>query len=94
MRSTLKDFELNEHLVPTDIIFSDYIRYWLKIATIRIDIVTIQGYEAAANAHILPYFDNLKVKLKDINHFILQEYFNVKYQSGKKDGQAVYLQRL
>ncbi len=86
LREKIQEYELRENLISSDILFSDYIRHWLKVSELRIDIVTLQGYSAAAKTHILPYFDNLNVKLIDINHNILQQYFDSKFKSGRIDG--------
>lgn len=86
LKDKITEYELNQGLVKNDILFSDYIRKWLKDSAIRVDEVTLQSYEATAKAHVLPYFDKLRIKLIDVNQYILQEYINSKYSSGRKDG--------
>ncbi|MCD7872701.1 MAG: site-specific integrase, partial [Clostridiales bacterium] len=41
-----------------------------------------------ANNHIIPYFENSKIKLVDINRQSLQDYFNTKYENGRLDGKG------
>lgn len=89
LRETLHEYESAAPLVATsNMLFSDYIRQWLKIAQRRVDAVTYQGYEVMTNAQILPYFDNLRVKLCDVTHNVLQVFFDEKSTSGRKDGKG------
>ena len=55
---------------------------------LRVDEVTLQGYTVLAEGHVLPYFDQLKVKLIDIDRHILQQYVNEKHAHGRKDGKG------
>lgn len=50
------------------------------------DEVTYQGYEVQARAHILPYFDDLQIRLCDVDGETLQTYINVKAKFGRSDG--------
>lgn len=88
LREQLRTFEVKEKLTKTDMLFSDAIRGWLGDSAIRVDAVTLQGYEALARVHILPYFDAFKIKLIDVDRHVLQEYIDVKYHSGRMDGKG------
>lgn len=88
LRDTLHEYELNQGTVKDDVTLADYVRHWLTIARRRVDPVTFQGYEVLANAHILPYFDALGVKLQDVALPILQAYFDEKAQDGRRDGKG------
>ncbi|MEA5051390.1 MAG: site-specific integrase [Oscillospiraceae bacterium] len=79
--------DFNDRL-KCDVLLSDYVRHWLSIAKLRKDAVTYQGYEAAANAHILPYFDQASVRLVDANHKVLQVFFDEKAKTGRIDGKG------
>lgn len=68
--------------------FADYIRYWLTVIERKVDIITYQGYEILARTHILPYFDSLGTKLKDVSAEILQTYIDEKHAHGRKDGKG------
>lgn len=52
------------------------------------DIITYQGYEILARTHVLPYFDALGVKLRDVTAKILQTYVDEKYAHGRKNGKG------
>ena len=68
--------------------FADAIREWLKSVAIRVDEVTLQGYECLAQKQILPYFDALQIKLVDVNRKVLQKYIDEKYKNGRIDGKG------
>lgn len=86
LREKLKEFELEENLVQSDILFCDYISLWLERSKIRLDTITYQGYLNIANAHIIPYFKSLNKSLKEIKRDDIQKYVDVKSVSGKLRG--------
>ena len=78
--------EKSEQAAPPDMLFSDAVRRWLDDVRHRVDEVTYQGYEVQARAHILPYFDDLQIRLCDVDGETLQTYINVKAKFGRSDG--------
>ena len=78
--------EKHEQDAPPDMLFSDAVRRWLEDVRHRVDEVTYQGYEVQARAHILPYFDDLQIRLCDVDGETLQTYINVKAKFGRSDG--------
>lgn len=86
LRETLKQYELMEKQVGSELLFGDAVRFWLEEVAMRVDAVTLQGYTTLANSHILPYFDVLGVKLVDIDRRILQSYLDEKHRNGRLDG--------
>ena len=86
LRETLHEYELKSGVVPSDVTLADYVRYWLTVIKQKVDPVTFQGYEELANTHILPYFENLDIKLRDVTLAILQTYFDEKHICGRTDG--------
>ena len=81
--------EKPEQAAPPDMLFSDAVRRWLEDVRHRVDEVTYQGYEVQARAHILPYFDDLQIRLCDVDGETLQTYINVKAKFGRSDGHGV-----
>ena len=77
--------EKPEQEVPPDMLFSDAVRRWLEDVRHRVDEVTYQGYEVQARAHILPYFDDLQIRLCDVDGETLQTYINVKAKFGRSE---------
>lgn len=88
LRNKILEYERMEGLLHTDIAFSDFIRFWLEQKEHRIDDITLQGYFQLAETHILPYFDDYNIALKDVNWKILQEYIDIKHKSGRLNGQG------
>ena len=86
LREKLAEYELLEGIIRTDVTLSDYIRVWLGHVSRKVDAVTLQGYETLAKGHVLPYFDNNKIKLRDVDHIVLQKYIDEKSTRGRKDG--------
>jgi integrase len=88
LREKIAEYERMEGIVRSDILFSDYVRLWLEQIARKVDTVTMQGYQVLADGHILPYFDEAKIALTDIDHKILQRYIDTKHRSGKLDGKG------
>lgn len=81
-RDILSQYESTPQLYTSKLLFADYVKLWLNEAKIKVDKVTYQHYENDANNHIIPYFENHKIKLTNVNRQILQNYFNEKHESG------------
>ncbi|MDF3005855.1 MAG: integrase [Oscillospiraceae bacterium] len=88
LREYLREYEVKAGLISTDMLFCDSIRHWLTVAEKRVDAVTLQGYTCLANAHIIPYFEQRNIKLKDINRRVLQAYIDEKSKNGRLDGKG------
>lgn len=88
LRDTLTEQENQPKVIKSDFSFSDYIRRWLTVSERRVDAVTFQGYKLLADTHVLPYFDENKVKLQDVTRDILQAYFDEKAKHGRIDGKG------
>lgn len=88
LREKLAEYERMEGIVHSDIRFSDYVRIWLEQIARTVDPVTMQGYQVTAEGHILPYFDERKTALADIDCKILQQYIDTKHISGRLDGKG------
>lgn len=84
----IKEYEVKEGLVVSDVLFSDYVLDWLEEYRKEIDEITYQGYENVINAHIVPYFKEKNIKLDRITVDILQKYIDEKYKHGRVDGKG------
>lgn len=67
MRDKLKEYEDKEDVIPTEILFSEYVLRWLDRKRTSIDEVTYQGYKTIVHAHIVPYFKAKAIKLTDLS---------------------------
>lgn len=88
LREKIAEYERMDGIVHSDTLFSDYVRIWLEHITRKVDAVTMQGYQVLADGHILPYFDETRVLLADIDHKDIQRYIDVKAENGRLDGKG------
>ena len=86
LRDTLTQYEVAPPAPKSDMLLSDCIRDWLKVAKRRVDEVTYQGYEQSANAQVIPYFEERRTRLCDVTVKLLQAYFDEEADHGRKDG--------
>lgn len=86
LREKLAEYERMEGIVHSDILFSDYVRIWLEQIKRTVDSVTMQGDQILADTHILPYFDEAKVALIDLDYKAIQLYIDQKHANGKLNG--------
>ena len=86
LREMLAEYERMEGIVKSDVLFSDYVRIWLEQIGRKVDCVTLQGYQVLADGHILPYFDDAKIQLVDLDYKKIQCYIDTKHQSGRLNG--------
>lgn len=88
LRETLQQYQQQGGSIPCDVLFSDYVRYWLEQVRRRVDEVTWQGYESLAKCHILPYFDKRNLLLREVTRADLQTYLDAMASDGRKDGKG------
>lgn len=88
LREKIAEYERMEGLVKTDILFADYVRHWLTHIARKVDEVTMQGYQTLADSHILPYFDQKKIPLRNLDHTMIQRYMDEKHECGRLDGKG------
>lgn len=61
-----------------DIKLSDYIRRWLALSEQRVDEVTMQGYQALAERHVLPWAEQTGLPLAKTDRRTLQAFLDEK----------------
>ena len=88
LRETLRQYEQQSGLIPSDVTFAAYIRHWLDQVKRRVDPVTYQGYETLAQRHVIPYFEESGVKLTALTRQQLQVYLDEKGDHGRLDGKG------
>lgn len=76
-----------------DIKFSDYMRLWLREAASEYEVVTFEGYRSYTEKHLIPYFDELGVKLQKVTIKEIEEYYKFKAEAGRLDGKEGGLSR-
>ena len=85
LRDILLEHEKKNPCTQSDVLFSDYVRMWLKQSKKTVGTVTYMGYKSIANLHVLPYFDKNKLLLQDVTVSDLQFYFDEKTENGRID---------
>ena len=88
LREKLTEEEKRNPVVCSDMTVADCVRRWLIRMQRRVDEVTYRSYQHTAETHILPYFDENRLKLCDCTVEVLQTYFDEKYRNGRKDGKG------
>lgn len=88
LREQIAIYESKAGLISSDILFSDYIKIWLERINKSVDAVTYQGYEQLAKSHIIPYFEQNKICLQDLNKDHLQAYVDEKAKNGRLDNKG------
>lgn len=88
LREQIMFYESESESNLSDELFSAYIKKWLDKVKNSVDDITFQGYKQLAESHIIPYFEQTKTMLKDINKEILQDYINKKAKNGRLDNKG------
>lgn len=88
LREQITIYESKAGIVNSDVLFSDYVKIWLEQVCRTVDDVTYQGYEQLAKSHIIPYFENKKIRLQNINRNDLQMYIDEKSKNGRLDNKG------
>lgn len=86
LREKLQTYEPQKP--SADMLFADCVRQWLTTVARKVDAITYQGYEVLVNLHILPYFDENRLQLKQMTVDVLQLYFDEKATRGRADGKG------
>ena len=85
LRDQIAYYESKSGIVTSDVLFSDYIKIWLDKIRNTVDDVTYQGYEHLSKSHIIPYFEQKKIRLQDLTKDHLQLYVDEKVKNGRLD---------
>lgn len=69
-----------------EILFTQYLQRWVENQKGIVAMSTWEGYCTYAYKHLVPYFQPLKLKLKDLTPAHVQDYYDYKYKQGRMDG--------
>ena len=67
-------------------IFSDYLRAWLRDKAPTLERSTYEAYTVYLDRHICPYFDQLGKPLEDLRPLDIRDYVTAKSTGGRLDG--------
>ena len=65
----------------TDILLADYLEQWVNEQKTMVEPNTYRSYCSNMKNHIIPYFRELNLRLKDLKTYHIDEYYNYKYSS-------------
>ena len=77
-----------DYAVPNDneLLFTEFIFFWLSHRKGTIQQSTWEKYETIAESHLIPYFSELGLTLKQVKPKHILEYYNYKNTGGRHDG--------
>ena len=78
--------ELDKSPPDKNVLFTDYMSFWLNSVKDNIDTVTFEGYKSYIDKHIRPYFDKLGLKIQDVKLSDIEDYYHYKATAGRLDG--------
>jgi integrase len=81
-----RKFEESYATPQGDMLFTTFIKQWLSKKKAYVELSTWEGYEIYAERHIIPYFEPLKLTLRDIKPQHIKDYYFYKYTNGRLDG--------
>lgn len=88
LREKLREYELNQNIVSSDVTFAEYLGKWLSLAKLKLEESTYLSYCCIMQAHIMPYFEATNIKLNKISRNDIQRYINQKFANGRRDGKG------
>lgn len=69
-----------------DTLFTTYLRAWLEKRRSLVEMSTWEGDQIYVERHIIPYFEPLKLTMRQIRPQHIKDYYEYKYTSGRIDG--------
>ena len=80
LQQVLLQYDTLDDIVDCNILFVDFLERWLRHIELKdtISDITLQGYKTIVNKHLIPYFQDSKLKTKEITPRIIEEYYKYK----------------
>ena len=72
--------EEREAMQKGDILFTDFLLKWLRVAKSTVKLTTYASYEMMATRIIIPYFETLNIKLKELSTEDIQEFYSTQLE--------------
>ena len=72
--------EEREAMQKGDILFTDFLLKWLRVAKSTVKLTTYASYEMMATRIIIPYFETLNIKLKALTTEDIQEFYSAQLE--------------
>ena len=81
MREIIEDLEAQNVSFDSSMKFYELLEQWLEAAKTRLRESTYRNYKTVMEAHIIPYFKNTGIKVRDLKPMHLEEYYRRKLQT-------------
>lgn len=72
--------EEREAMQKGDILFTDFLLKWVRVAKSTVKLTTYASYEMMATRIIIPYFETLNIKLKELTTEDIQEFYSAQLE--------------
>ena len=72
--------EEREAMQKGDILFTDFLLKWLRVAKSTVKLTTYASYEMMATRIIIPYFEILNIKLKELTTEDIQDFYSAQLE--------------
>lgn len=72
--------EEREAMQKGDILFTDFLLKWLRVAKSTVKLTTYASYEMMATRIIIPYFETLNIKLKELTTEDIREFYSAQLE--------------
>ncbi|MBS4024980.1 MAG: site-specific integrase [Clostridia bacterium] len=82
LQDARKNFEQNEPIESNDILFTEFLLSWLEMMKNSVEMTTYAAYSYCIKSSINPYFEEKKIKLKDLTPKHIQDFYQ--YELNKK----------
>ena len=76
----VQQIEEREAMQKGDILFTDFLLKWLRVAKSTVKLTTYASYEMMATRIIIPYFETLNIKLKELTTEDIQEFYSAQLE--------------
>lgn len=76
----VQQIEECEAMQKGDILFTDFLLKWLRVAKSTVKLTTYASYEMMATRIIIPYFETLNIKLKELTTEDIQEFYSAQLE--------------
>lgn len=81
LKEVLSEYEQQKIDLSRDIMFVDFFKQWLENLEHSIAPTTYDAYNITLNAHLLPYFEPKRYKVKDLAPVHIQQYIILKLKT-------------
>ena len=75
MNKERQKYTVAKRSASRDMLFADYMLYWLRIIKPDVELVTYSGYKSNIENRIVPYFKTVKIKLGELKATDIQEFY-------------------